>query len=116
MPSFSWPIERRSEKTRRKHGPLPSIALLHARVRSPHVQRVTNVQSAHRPRADAADVRRKEHDGRLRPEARKIPDSGRRVQRQNVHEGSGRTNAQHSEQKFLLFRRVDSKQRENGRV
>merc|ERR1712172_52852 len=36
------------------------------------------------PRADPADVRCQEHDGRLRPQTRKVPHRGHRLQRKDV--------------------------------
>ena len=62
------------------------------------------------------DVRRQEHDGRLRPEARPLPDGGRHLPRPHVDEGSRRANVERAEQELFLLRRVDPEQREDGRV
>ena len=45
------------------------------------------VQVSHRPRADPADVRREEHDGRLRPQTREVPHCRLCLQGPHVHEG-----------------------------
>ena len=73
-------------------------------------------QSPDRPRAHPADVRRQEHDGRLRPTSRTLPHCGRHVQGKDVHEGGGRADAQRPEQELLLLRRVDPQQRQDRRL
>ena len=61
------------------------------------------LQIPDRPGVDPADVRRSEHDGRLRPEARTLPHRCLRLQRKDVDEGGGRTTPQHPEQEQLLL-------------
>merc|ERR1712203_663557 len=74
----------------RQHGSLPPPPLLHARLRPSYSSRQPAVPRPHRARADAADVRREEHDGRLRPKAWQIPHCCRSVQGKDVDEGGGR--------------------------
>lgn len=50
----------------------------------------------------AADVRREEHDGRVRPSQRPLPHRGHHLPRTNVHEGGGRTDAQCPEQELAV--------------
>ena len=74
------------------------------------------IQVSDGARADPADVRRQEHDGGLRPQARQVSDRGRGLQGQDVHEGGGRADAQCAEQELLLLRGVDPQQRDDQRV
>lgn len=67
-------------------------------------------------RADPADVRRQEHDGRVRSPTWTLPDGRRRVPRPHVDEGSGRADAQHPEQEQQLLRRMDPEQRQDRRL
>merc|ERR1712128_190808 len=53
--------------------PFPPSPLLHARLCSPHLPRIAAVPRSDRARADPANVRCQEHDGRLRPAPRPLP-------------------------------------------
>ena len=94
----------------------PQAPLLHARLRPPHCQRQPAVPRPHCARAHPADVRRQEHDGCVRPQARKVPHRRRRLQGQDVDEGGGRADVEHPEQEQQLLRRVDPKQRQDCRL
>uniref|UniRef100_A0AAY4A0A5 Tubulin beta chain n=1 Tax=Denticeps clupeoides TaxID=299321 RepID=A0AAY4A0A5_9TELE len=96
--------------------PFPPPALLHAGLRPPHQQGEPAVPRPDRARAHPADVRRQEHDGRLRPAPRPLPHRGRRLPRPHVHEGGGRADAERPEQEQQLLRGVDPQQREDGGV
>merc|ERR1719471_2586155 len=77
--------------------------LLHARLRPVDRTEQPAVPRPHGARAHPADVRRQEHDGRLRPQARSLPHSGCCVPWSDVDEGGGRTDAQYSEQELCIL-------------
>merc|ERR1719456_1811178 len=58
---------------------------------------------AHCARANAANVRRQEHDVRGRPPSRALPHRCRAVPGAHVHEGGRRADAQRPEQEQLVF-------------
>merc|ERR1711865_953441 len=64
-------------------------------------------------RAHPADVRRQEHDGRLRPTSRPVPHRRRHLPWPHVDEGGRRADAQRPEQEQLVLRRVDPEQRQD---
>merc|ERR1712130_428870 len=103
LPEVPGSAERRPEEARGQHGSLPPSPLLHARVCSAHLQRLATVQSSDSSGVDPADVRRQEHDGRLRPQTWALPHSCRRLQGEDVDEGGGRADAEHPEQEQLLL-------------
>uniref|UniRef100_G3NBG8 Tubulin/FtsZ GTPase domain-containing protein n=1 Tax=Gasterosteus aculeatus aculeatus TaxID=481459 RepID=G3NBG8_GASAC len=114
LAAFPRPAQRGSPQAGGEHGAVPPAALLHAGLRPPDGERQPAVPSAQRPRAHAADVRRQEHDGGMRPAARALPDRGRGLPRADVHEGGGRADAERAEQEQQLLRGVDPQQREGG--
>jgi len=63
VPAFPGPAECRPAQAGRQHGAVPATALLHAGLRAADVARQPAVPSPVGARADAADVRRQEHDG-----------------------------------------------------
>merc|ERR1712072_335071 len=91
-------------------GPVPASALLHDRFRAADVPWVPTVPRPDRARADAADVRREEHDVRRGPAARALPDGHLPLPRTDVLEGGGRAGAERSKQELLLLRGVDPEQ------
>uniref|UniRef100_A0A8B9X473 Tubulin beta chain n=1 Tax=Bos mutus grunniens TaxID=30521 RepID=A0A8B9X473_BOSMU len=111
----SGPAQRRPRKLAVNMVPF-APALLHARLRAAHQPGQPAVPGADGARADPADVRLQEHDGRLRPAPRPLPDRGRHLPGPHVHEGGGRADAQRAEQEQQLLRGVDPQQREDGRV
>jgi len=100
----------------REHGAVPAAALLHHRVRAAHVPRRPAVPRALRPGAGAADVRREEHDGGVRPAARPVPDRRVHIPGPHVHEGGGRADVERAVEEHELLRRVDTEQYQDGRV
>merc|ERR1712209_358524 len=103
LPQVPRPAERRPEEAGGEHGPLPPPPLLHARLRPVDRTGQPAVPRPHGARAHPADVRRQEHDGRLRPQARPLPHSGCCVPWSDVDEGGGRTDAQYSEQELCIL-------------
>merc|ERR1712107_232171 len=103
LPQVPRPAERRPEEAGGEHGPLPPPPLLHARLRPVDRTGQPAVPRPHCARAHPADVRRQEHDGRLRPQARPLPHSGCCVPWSDVDEGGGRTDAQYAEQELCIL-------------
>uniref|UniRef100_A0A8C9NPI7 Tubulin beta chain n=1 Tax=Serinus canaria TaxID=9135 RepID=A0A8C9NPI7_SERCA len=116
LPALPRPAQRRPAQAGRQHGALPAAALLHARLRAADLAGQPAVPRPHCARAHPAGLRRQEHDGRLRPAARPLPDGGRRLPWAHVHEGGGRADAERAEQEQLLLRGVDPQQRQDGCV
>lgn len=80
VPPVPRTAERRPPQAGRQHGPVPPAPLLHAGIRPAHGPRQPVVPSHERARAHPANVRRQEHDGRLRPPARTLPNRRRHIQ------------------------------------
>merc|ERR1711871_494474 len=102
------PAQLRFAQAWHKHGSIPSVAFLHERLRAAHVAWLPAVPRVDRAGADAADVRRQEHDVRRGPSSRPIPDGGWSLPWPHVVEGGRRTDAQRPEQELLVLHRVDS--------
>lgn len=80
VPPVPGSAECRPPQAGRQHGPVPQAPFLHARVRAADGPRQPIVPGHERARAHPTNVRRQEHDGRLRPEARPLPHRGRHIQ------------------------------------
>merc|ERR1711964_508518 len=102
--------ELRFAEDRGEHDPVPAPTLLHDRVRAAHLARLPAVPGADSAGADAADVRRQEHDVRRRSPARALPDGHVPVPWSYVLEGGGRADAERAEQELLLLCGVDPEQ------
>merc|ERR1712240_290634 len=56
LPQIPRTAQCRPQEAGCQHGSIPKAPLLHARIRSSYLQRLSTVQSPHRPRVDPADV------------------------------------------------------------
>merc|ERR1711908_162083 len=95
--------------------PFPRL-LLHDWLLAAHVPWLAAVPRSHGAGADAADVRRQEHDVRRGPAPRPLLDGGGAVPRPHVDEGGRRADAQRAEQELVVFRGVDPEQHQVGRL
>lgn len=73
--------ERRSAQTGRQYGSIPSVTLLHARIRPTNCQGLTTVSRPHCARTNRPDVRREKHDDGLWSQTRTVPDMCCHLQR-----------------------------------
>lgn len=80
VPPVPRSAERRPPQAGGQHGAVPAAPLLHAGIRATHGPRQSVVPSHERARAHSANVRRQEHDGRLRPTTRPVPHRRRHIQ------------------------------------
>jgi len=106
--------ECRPAQAGRQHGAVPAPALLHAGLRSADVARQPAVPRPVGARVDAADVRRQEHDGGVRPASRALPDRGGHLPRTDVDARGRRSDVERAKQEQQLLRRVDPEQRQDG--
>merc|ERR1712136_19162 len=81
-------VERWFEKIGRQHGSLPTSSFLHARIRPTHQQRQPTIPCSYCSGTYPTNVRRQEHDGRLRSTTRTLPHSRSHVPWTYVNEGS----------------------------
>ena len=114
MHQVSRAAQRRPEEDIRQHGALPAAPLLRTGLRTADGAGGPAVPSGHRPGPGEAALRRKEHDVRVRPEAREVPDGGVDLPREDVDKGGGRADDERAGQEQRVLRRVDSEQREDG--
>jgi len=73
-----FPVSRaaqfRPPEVGRQHGTVPAFALLHNWLCATYIPWKPTVPCPHCPGTGAADVRRQEHDGSVRPQTRPILD------------------------------------------
>jgi len=99
-----------------QHGAVPEAALLHHRLLTVDVPRQPTIPRAHCARTGPADVRCEKYDGRVRSQARPVPDRRQHISRPHVYEGGGRADAQRADKELQLLRRVDTEQHQDGRL
>ena len=106
-------VERWFEKIGRQHGSLPTSSFLHARIRPTHQQRQPTIPCSYCSWTYPTNVRRQEHDGRLRSTTRTLPHSRSHVPWTYVNEGSRWTNVERTKQELQLLRWMDPQQRQD---
>lgn len=100
----------RPPETGGQYGAVPTSSFLHHWVCATHVPWQSAVPCSLCPRTGSTNVRCQEYDGSMRSPARPIPNRRMHIPWSHVHERSGRTDAQRTDQELELFRRVDTKQ------
>lgn len=96
-------------EARRQYGSVSQTALLHNRLCSIDIKRMSTISNSVCTGTHATNVWRQKYDGRLRPSTWKVSDRGRHVSRSNVDERGGWTDAERSEQELCLLCGMDSK-------
>merc|ERR1712060_361091 len=98
--------ELRPSQDRSEPHSLSSSALLHDRLCAADISRFATIPCSHGSRANAANVRREEHDVRSGPASWTLPHSCSAVPWPYVDERGRRADAERAEQEQLLFRGV----------